>query len=96
MGHIFTQMSFEETAHAWYFGSGVTLTEMAKIFGQISAESVSETRTESELSVASAFSKALSTLASPQIRNVARIGGSVFYCHPCSDLLPLYIACGAW
>ena len=96
MGHIFTQMSFEETAHAWYFGSGVTLTEMAKIFGQISAESVSETRTESELSVAAAFIKALSTLASPQIRNVARIGGSVFYCHPCSDLLPLYIACGAW
>ena len=87
-------MTFDETAYAWCFGAGLTLTEMSQIFRKIYIEK--ESRNEGELSLAAAYSKALETLGSPQIRNVARIGGSVFYNHPCSDLLPLHIACGAW
>jgi hypothetical protein len=87
-------MTFEETPYAWVFGSGLTLTDWTKILRKISDEK--ETRTEGEVSIATAYVKALETLGSPQIRNVARIGGSIFYTHPCSDLLPLHIACEAW
>ena len=87
-------MMFEETPHSWHFGSAITLAQMSKIFGKVLAEV--EDRGQGEVSIASAFAKALATLASPQIRNVARVGGAVFYAHPCSDLMPLYIVCGAW
>ena len=38
-----------------------------------------------------AFSRALLTLASPQVRNIATVGGSVMWTHPSSDLWPLYL-----
>ena len=87
-------MAFDETAYVWCFGSGLTLSEMSQIFRKITVET--DSRSEGELSLANAYSKALETLGSPQIRNVARVGGSIFYTHPCSDLLPLHIACDAW
>jgi CO/xanthine dehydrogenase FAD-binding subunit len=87
-------MTFDETAYAWCFGAGITLSKMSQIFQKISHEK--EKRNVGELSLAAAYSKALETLGSPQIRNVACVGGSVFYNHPCSDLLPLHIACDAW
>ena len=87
-------MNYEETPHAWYFGSGLTLTEWSRLLDKILKDG--QNRSEGELSVIRAYSKALDTLGSTQIRNVARIGGSVFYTHPCSDLIPLHVACDAW
>ena len=57
-------------------GAGVKLADLKSIFDQ-----------ESWLEP---FSKALETLASPQVRNQATIGGSIMWTHPASDLWPLY------
>ncbi len=59
-------------------GAGVTLAEAAEVFGQ--AE------------FGQPFCKALSILASPQVRNVATIGGSLMWSHARSDMWPLYLA----
>ena len=40
------------------------------------------------------FCEAISKLASPQVRNVASIGGAIFWAHPSSDLWPLFLVYG--
>lgn len=64
------------------FGSALTLGEWSNIFRTILSDT---SRSVGERSIAAAYSKALK-LGSPQLRNVARVGGSIFYTHPCSGL----------
>ena len=59
------------------FGSGVRLSDVHACL--------------KNMSFAEPFAKALETLGSPQIRNLATIGGSILWNHPSSDLWPLYI-----
>ena len=69
-----------------HFGSGVTLSEM---------ESALKTMSESKRSpVVSALLSALSTLGSPQVRNVATVGGNIVWENSGSDLKTLYLAVG--
>ncbi len=62
--------------HEVRLGSGLKLTEVKQLLQNVPW--------------CSAFVKALETLASPQVRNQATIGGAVFWTHPASDLWPLF------
>ncbi len=71
---------FNDTPDAYEFGSGLTLSEWST---QLTRSLSSAEISPSCKSILSAYSKALQ-LGTPQLRNVARIGGSLFYIHPCS------------
>lgn len=64
-------------------GSATTLSQLQTILGELPASPTSAVLLSS-----------LRTLASPQIRNVATLGGSVLWGHPSSDLMPIYMALG--
>ncbi len=74
-------VALQDDGNKLTIGAGVSLSEAAKIFGQVD--------------FGQPFVRALSTLASPQVRNVATIGGSLMWPHPSSDLWPLYLAFNA-
>ena len=80
-----------ETDSSIEIGSCVKLTEIEKYFKKMISNS-------DELSpvyqLGNVFSKALSSLASAQVRNVASVGGSVLWNHPSSDLMTIYILLG--
>ena len=73
------------------FGSCVKLTKIEDFFKTILPNSDQNSQT---FHLANVFIKALSSLASAQIRNVASVGGSVMWRHPSSDLMTLYILLG--
>ena len=80
-----------ETDSSIEIGSCVKLTELEKYFKKI----ISNLDVQSPVyQLGIAFSKALSSLASAQVRNVASVGGSVMWSHPSSDLMTLYILLG--
>ena len=64
-------------------GSGITLSQLSGCLRPFTAENTIA-KTIMEL--------VLPTLASRQVRNVATIGGSLMWGHPCSDLNPVFIA----
>jgi CO/xanthine dehydrogenase FAD-binding subunit len=70
------------TEGSLHFGAGLTLTSMEKILKGL------EKRTQ----LVDALIAAILTLASPQVRNVATIGGNVMWDHPGSDLRTIYLA----
>ena len=61
-----------------HVGSGLKLVEMEEFL-------------KKNVEFCQPFLEAFGTLASPQIRNVATIGGSIFWRHTSSDLWPLYL-----
>ena len=75
-------------------GAAVTLSELkAALSGMVMS---SKLKSPAGRVVAEAFLKALRTLASPQVRNAATVGGSVAWGAACSesDLVPLYLVTG--
>ena len=80
-----------ETDSSIEIGSCVKLTEIEKYFKKI----ISNSDVQSPVyQLGNVFSKALSSLASAQVRNVASVGGSVLWNHPSSDLMTIYILLG--
>ena len=65
-------------------GAGVTLTGLETLLKQLKTDST----------FVASLIKALSTLASPQVRNVATIGGHLGWAHRASDLMPIFLAHG--
>jgi xanthine dehydrogenase/oxidase len=82
LGHISDLMTFQQPngEDCLELGAGLKLIDAQKIFKTFPALDV--------------FVQALSTLGSPQVRNVATIGGSIMWANPSSDLMPLYLTFG--
>ena len=70
-------------------GSGVTFTSLLKFLSNIGSEELSAASVLVELQ------RVVSSLASPQVRNIASLGGSLLWAHPASDLVPLLLAAEA-
>ena len=77
----------DEDGSAIHVGAAATLTEMETFLRGLGKDDEMGT-------TISALLQALSTLASPQVRNVATVGGNVAWTHPCTDLIPNYVATG--
>ena len=75
--------------HYLVIGSGVTFTSLLKFLSNIGAEELSAASVLVELQ------SVVSSLASPQVRNIASLGGSLLWGHPASDLVPLLLAAEA-
>ena len=83
--------SIKDTESSLEFGSCVKLVRMEEFFRTYTS---SLSTKSSSYRLGKVFSKALSTLASVQIRNTASVGGSIMWQHPSSDLMTLYILLG--
>jgi xanthine dehydrogenase/oxidase len=75
---------FSESDGSIHIGSAVTLSAMEKFLKDLTSKNAT----------VCAIIKALETLASPQVRNVATVGGNAMWDHPCSDLMTVYMATG--
>ena len=92
LGSSIEKMNVLQVTDSYFeFGSCVKLTKMEDFFKTILSNSDQNSPT---FRLANVFIKALSSLASAQIRNVASVGGSVMWRHPSSDLMTLYILLG--
>ena len=86
LGGLKDLKTFHETETHFEFGSGLRLTEMLDVIGQLLQ---GETNNLSQLR---AFFEVLSGLASNQIRNTATVGGVLMWPHSCADLVVLCTA----
>ena len=70
-------------------GAGVTFSQLLGFLASRPEAGGGAWRLEAELR------RVVAQLASPQVRNLASLGGSLLWGHPASDLVPLLLAAGA-
>ena len=72
-----------------FIGAGHTMTKFHEI-----CLNIQKSNTPDKVQVFKTLSTVLKTWVSAQVRNVATIGGHIGWAHPCSDLVPIFMACG--
>ena len=76
-----------ETGEFLTVGAGVTFTNLKR--------NLSTILTSSPSNILQELLRVISVLASPQVRNLASLGGSLLWAHPASDVIPLLAVAGA-
>ena len=83
--------NIKETSSSFEIGSCLKLSNLGDFFHRY--VSCAEKNTPA-YELGSTFLKVISSVASPQIRNTASVGGSIMWKHPSSDLTTFYLTLG--